>query len=254
MMTARLEATVGSVTFAPCSLDEIISTVDRALEPSASPVTLGYANPHVVTSAVEHPAIEEHLAQCDQVCIDGVGLWLALRAWKFDIERLPAYQAFDALVERQVLRGRMIVIGIEPGVVDQAAASICERCPDLELVATADGFCSDDQVSSVLRNTPADLVVIGAGTPRSEQIATIARDLAPDAVVMHVGAGTLKVYAGVRRHAPSIWSRLGVDWIHRFFTEPHTRDRYRTGIPEFIRLVNAHPHGVQKVTVKGATS
>lgn len=247
----QLLATLSGVRFRPSNYAVIAKAIDEELtrheRPECSPrgLTIGYVNPHVITSAMSHPEILLHLDECDYVCIDGTGVWLALQLWRHGIERLPAYRACDYLLDSGVLRGSLAVIGIAPELIGPAADEIVRRNPNVDIVVQAHGFSTDDEIEASLANSQPQTILIGAGAPRSEQFALIARRVCPDAIVFHVGGGTFNNYAGVRPHAPRILSTLGVDWIHRFVTEPHTRARYLKGLPDFAFRVRQGPNSVE---------
>lgn len=228
-------AEVAGVRFRPSRFEDIERAISGGLSGDRSGVTIGYANPHVVTTAEEHPEIGKHLEACDHVCVDGIGVWLALGLWRHGVERLPAYRAADDLVSSGVLHGRTAVIGIEADLIEQAASGLAARSSTIDVVGFIDGFSSDGEISTMLEQEKPELILIGAGSPKSEQIAELARRTCPQATIFHVGAGTLKNWAGEREHAPQILSALGIDWIYRFLKEPHTRPRYSEGIPQFVR-------------------
>lgn len=238
-------AQLAGVHFQPCGYDRLERSIDAALSADqATPLTVGYVNPHVITTAAEHPVIGQHLDACDHVCVDGIGIWLALGLWRRGIERLTAYRATEQLLSRGILRGPTALIGIEPELVDQAGEGLVARNASVQLVGVSHGFSSDAEIADMLDGSGARLILIGAGSPRSEHIAAVARQSIPDAVIFHVGAGTVAHWAGDRSHAPPLLSALGVEWAYRFAKEPHTRERYLHGIPQFIRQTIADPNSV----------
>lgn len=248
-MALSYVAELAGVRFRPSGFGAIETEIDDALSAGHGPLTIGYVNPHVITSAAKDAKIVEHLADCDHVCVDGTGVWLALRLWRFGIERLTAYRGADELIDAGVLRGPTAVIGIEPDQIERAATGLVERNASIDIVGLAHGYRTDAEIVAMVEDSEPRLVLIGAGSPRSEQIALIVREAAPEAVIFHVGAGTLKAWAGERSHAPRILSLLAFEWLYRFAKEPHTRSRYRRGIPEFIRLAVSKPSSMVAVPV-----
>jgi N-acetylglucosaminyldiphosphoundecaprenol N-acetyl-beta-D-mannosaminyltransferase len=237
--TAIRPTRLGGVWFRPTSIELLADAVeDRLGRTGDAPLMVGFVNPHTVTVAASHPAVARHLEACDHVCVDGIGVILALRRDGQRVRRVVMHQAFDRLLAVGILRGRVVVIGIDPADVDRAAGALEARGRGLEVVRAVDGFACDDTIRQALRDTgEVDVVVIGAGTPRSELIAEMVRAEGRTGVVIHAGAGTLNAHAGVRRHPPRLFGRMGLDWLYRYATEPHTRSRYRHGIPAFVRLV-----------------
>jgi exopolysaccharide biosynthesis WecB/TagA/CpsF family protein len=229
------------VSFRPTGLARLAEAVSTRLdEPAGAPLVIGFVNPHVLVQAREDGLIAQHLNACAHVCVDGIGVVLALRLMGIAVPRVPMHEAYDRLLDTGVLRGRALVIGIAPHDVARAGRIFESRCPGLQVVKTIDGYVSDDLLrEALLAVGPVDVVVIGAGSPRSEQLAELVRAEGATRVLIHAGAGTLNAHAGARRHPPALIGRLGLGWLYRYAREPHARQRYRQGIPAFARLVRA---------------
>ncbi len=242
---------VGGIRFRIAGLTAITSEL-KERQRATKQIVLGYANPHVINVATSEPEVSRHLQACDFVCVDGIGVQLALKLRHTSTERLPAHHLLDHLLDSGLLTGRLLVIGIEEEYVVDAARKIVARSPGLHLVGTSSGFASDSDVRVLLReHCDAEVVLIGAGSPRSESISNMAADVCKGAIVFHCGAGSLAVYAGVRSHAPRWVNRVGLDWLYRFVTEPHTRRRYTIGALQFTRSVLKPNQIVLEISQKG---
>jgi N-acetylglucosaminyldiphosphoundecaprenol N-acetyl-beta-D-mannosaminyltransferase len=73
------------------------------------------------------------------------------------------------------------------------------------------------------------------GTPRAESLSLLAKQTFPHAIVWLIGGGTLRIYAGTKRRAPVVLSRLGLEWTHRIWYEPGTRTRYVRALVRYAR-------------------
>ncbi len=267
---ARLR--LGPIEFTPGSLTAITSAVDAHLRaatktsiPSPNPsdaltsqalttqpLVIGYVNPHVVSVASLKPAVRQHLQRADFTCVDGVGTSLVLRGRGIPVERLPAHRLLDHLLGLPSFQGSMVAIGIEKHLIERAAGAIAAARPDLEMAGSLDGFAAASEVEGFLReHRGVNIVLIGASSPKSEQIAEIAAEYCDHAVVFHCGAGSLKVWAQARRHAPRWINRIGLDWLYRFVREPETRTRYTLGSISFLRALRQGVGRVEPTPVGG---
>lgn len=230
---------LGGVSFRAAAPDDVAEAVAASRAHAATPLVLGYANPHVITLAAHHASVGDHLRRCDLVLIDGVGVQVPLRLRGHRTTRCAAHHCFERVVDDGSLRGRIAVIGIEAAAVPRTAAEITRSSAGrIDVALAVDGFADDDRLRSALGECGRlDAVVIGAGSPRSEEIARLVEDVGDVGVVLNVGAGTLKSFAGTRRDAPRLLHRLGLAWVHRYVTEPHTRPRYRRGVLDYLRLI-----------------
>ena len=221
-----------------------LETMDRQVtawleQPQRTLKTVSYINPHVFTQAHKYSDVAEFVSYSDLVCIDGVGMQLGLKIFHgVSAPRVVATHLFEHLLARVPNHVSAVLIGASSDEVKVARKLMNYASSGIEIIACCSGFQSDSQYQEFfLKHSSIDLVLIGAGSPRSEQIAQIARRYCQRALIQHIGAGTIKIYAGTKRRAPLWMSRLGVEWLHRILFEPHTRTRYGNGAVQFIRLL-----------------
>ena len=181
------------------------------------------------------------LHNSDLLCIDGIGTqigfsWLN-RQW---LSRVVAEELFHDFLDTTRTRSKPLhaaMIGIEADSINLAADTIESYTKGLSINYRWHGFEQPDaykeRLAAISGNKPVDLILIGAGSPKSELIAQHALNLTRAPVIWHIGAGTIKTWAGTKRRAPAILSRTGTQWLHRFVFEPHTRSRYLRGGMEF---------------------
>lgn len=217
-------------------------TADTEL-PDTAPGTraIGYINPHVFNVSCDCTVVTQFINTCTLVCIDGIGTALALkRNTRHKIHRVVALHLFDALVEHLGTPCDAVLIGVSSAEVAQSAENINQLSSHFNIVASMDGFSSADEYDRFLnKHASVQWVLIGAGSPKSESIALQAMNICSHAIVFHMGAGTIKVYAGSKRRAPDWVSRYGMEWAHRMIYEPHTRERYARGSLLFLKRLNS---------------
>ena len=247
---ASLSAHVlGPLVFNSASRLTLARIILEQCETAHSGFCIGYVNPHVCNMAETEPVVRRFINQCDLVCIDGLGTALALRGksnspCRKPVHRVVALNLFDELLKQESQRHTAVLIGVEPEQVRMSAAHINAHYRRFEIIDTLDGFCTPAEYQRFLtRHTAVQWVLIGAGSPKSEAIALQARLHCPTSIIFHMGAGTIKVYAGTKRRAPAWVSRYGLEWAHRMIFEPHTRARYTKGGWQFLKSQLRHRHG-----------
>ena len=218
------------------SLPELDSSLQNWLQQPNRPAKLvGFINPHVYTIFQRDPDVHDFLHACDLVCVDGVGIALAARIFFGQTPpRVVATNLFDRALDWPAPRVNAILIGGTPLQVNQAAAAINARNGAWRIVAAKHGYLAADAYKALLRKyTGVDAVLVGAGTPKSERILLDAVEVCKGALCWHIGGGTIGVYAGEKRRAPSWVSNFGVEWVHRWLYEPHYRSRIFPGAFKF---------------------
>jgi N-acetylglucosaminyldiphosphoundecaprenol N-acetyl-beta-D-mannosaminyltransferase len=228
---------IGSLRLNACGADEAIALVAGKLgRPADGSTCFGFLNPHVYNHCVSDRRVAAFIERCDAVCLDGVGIEVAgsieNRAW---LPRVAMYRVFDAAIAAGLVRGRVVMLGLGSDDCALARRNLMAAAPFAEFVACHDGFLDEREYVAILReHRDADFVLVGMGTPRSEYVLSLASDICDRAFCWHVGGGSLRQWAGTKRRAPALVSRLGLEWLHRMAFEPQTRSRYVAGIPLFL--------------------
>lgn len=213
---------------------------------------LGFINPHVFNLSFQHEAVENFLDRADAVCIDGIGIKLALLLSKGQsLPRVVAEHLFEDFLKSLDYPVQAIMIGGAPGIAALAAKSMYKINANLTIIDTLDGYQDlHSSVQFIQQHRHVRLVLLGAGTPASESLALQAAKLCNCAVIFHIGGGTLNTYAGTKKRGPRWISTLGIEWLHRLIHEPHTRKRYTVGGWQFF----CHLIGIAKNSAKKETS
>jgi N-acetylglucosaminyldiphosphoundecaprenol N-acetyl-beta-D-mannosaminyltransferase len=207
----------------------------RAARGARRGLSVGFVNPHVYNLAGSQAPVRAFLESCDFACLDGIGTAFAARAqnraW---LPRLVMDQVFDDAVAAGAVEGEVLLLGLGDAEIEAAAAALRVASPRMRVAGCYGGFLSDAEYADIFSRHPGvDFVLAGMGTPRSEEVLLQARRLLPGAVAWHVGGGTLRNWAGSKRRAPRWVSRAGLEWAHRMWHEPGTRERYTRGFPAF---------------------
>ncbi len=93
-------------------------------------------------------------------------------------------------------------------------------------------FKNDDYEK--IKNSKADILFVGLGTPYQEEWIAENSKFVDIPVQMAVGSG-IEFISGVKKRAPKIFRKIGLEWIYRIYLEPaRLWKRYFLGIPIFI--------------------
>ena len=249
--------TLGPLSFEHASLTDSEAILLELLNDQQRPTTLiGFINPHVFNLACQQAEVATFISQCKLCCIDGIGVQIAaLVVRRQAAARIVAEDLFNAMLRSTAFRVDAVLIGVTVDELAAATTAINKTSRSINIIDSIDGFQSQENYAEWLsdhQNT--GLILIGAGTPRSEQIAMIAYQQCDQAMIWHIGAGTIKTWAGTKRRAPDWISRFGVQWLHRVWFEPHTRSRYFSGAPRFVKNLFKSSPSVRKSANKGTAS
>ena len=230
--------TLGPITFEHATLRHSKKILlDLINNPGREVSLIGFINPHVFNLACQHNDVQAFIKQCNLICIDGIGVQIASLVLRGQlVTRIVAEELFNALLMDDGFKSDAVLIGVTSEELALATEAINHVSSSIKIVDGIDGFQEDSDYSQWLAdNSQADLILIGAGSPRSEKIALLAQQHCQRAVIWHIGAGTIKTWANTKRRAPAWISRIGMQWAHRMCYEPHTRSRYLSGAVRFVK-------------------
>jgi len=198
---------------------------------------VGFINPHVFNLSCKHANVQKFFKSANAVCVDGVGIKLALLLTRGKwMPRVVAEHLFAEFLLSLESPVKTILIGGQAGETEIAAQNMRKVNENLQTIATLHGFHKlEDCRAFVQLHKEVSLVLIGAGTPKSELLALMAKEICESAVIFHIGGGTLNTYAGTKKRGPIWISRIGFEWVHRFLYEPTTRERYTIGGWVFLK-------------------
>ena len=180
------------------------------------------------------------LVLCDGMFLKWTLGWLGrpVRAKVSGADLVPALCAAAARQGQTVF-----LLGAAPQVNAECARRISRDFPGLTLagaLAPPFGFLRDPDaeaaVVQVVREARPDVLLVALGTPAQEKFIHRRREALGAGFAVGVGAA-FDFYAGHRRRAPRLVSRLGCEWLWRLAQEPRRLfRRYLIDDPAFLRL------------------
>jgi len=209
---------------------------------------------YVVTPNVDHAVLlqsnaelREAYADAAMTLADGMPVVWASRLMRRPLpERVTGSDLVPALfaaatAERPL---RVFLLGAMPGVGDRAARNISARWPNVTVVGVYSpplGFerndAENDKILSLIAGARPDVLVVGFGAPKQE-LWVHAQQARIDASVALCAGATIDFLAGEKRRAPLWMRRLGVEWLHRCWSEPRRLlKRYLRDAAVFPQLV-----------------
>ena len=216
--------------------EEALDEIERLYQ-SDDPAFVAHTNAHTVNLAYDDPEFLGVLRRADLVLNDGKGVMLAARIHGRRFPRDLNGNYFSPLLLRRCAeRGwSVFFLGAGPGVAARAADLLQQEISGLDVAGTHDGFFeSDDVATAAIKDSGADVVLVGMGNPLQER--WIDRCLARTGARIGVGVGAFFDFVtGEVPRAPQWMNRYGLEWVHRLAQEPRRMwRRYILGNPKFI--------------------
>ena len=228
--------------FAPLTLD---ATVDRIVE-RIQAGQRGYlctVNVAILMMMRDDPRLQRFVENAALVVADGQPLIWSARMLRRPLpERVTGVDLVERLCERAAREGLGVyLLGAKKDVVDTLAAKLRDRYPGLVLAGVADGYFGDGESEARARAVAASgakILVVAMGVPRQEHFIEEYWDRLGVSFAIGVG-GSFDVLAGLRKRAPEIVQRVGMEWAFRLVQEPRRLwKRYLLTNARFVSLMS----------------
>lgn len=184
------------------------------------------SNGSVIAWYHRRPSFRVLVQQADLVDPDGMSLVLATRLlWREPLAERVATTDFilDASAKAAQAGIRFYFLGARPGVAARAAERLKERFPGLEIVGTRHGYFDEGEVPALcdeVRNSGADVLWLGLGSPRQEAFAVANRARLAGLGWIRTCGGLFDHYGADVPRAPRWVQDIGFEWLHRMVLEP----------------------------------
>lgn len=214
---------------------EVLAEIEKLLAQAGSNLVVT-ANSEMIINAYHQQSFREIINQAELTLADGIGLIWAARILGSRLpERIAGVDLFKELLKLAAKKKqRVYLLGAKPEVVAKTEAVIKAELPTIKL-KSHHGYLTQDlrqKVITEINNYQTDILFVAMGSPLQEK--WLAKNLAKLDLTLAMGVGgSFDIIAGVKKRAPIILQRLGLEWFYRLLQEPKRISRV-VAIPEFI--------------------
>jgi len=204
-------------------MDEVVARCERSIDVRA-PIQHVAVNAAKVVAMQQDEDLRRIVNRCELITADGQSVvWASHLLGDPVPSRVTGIDLMLELFELAERRGyRVYVLGGRAEVLDAAVAKLRRKHPRLELAGWRDGYISADEEAAVaaqIRSARPDMLFGAMPTTRKEYFLARRGEELDVPFSMGVG-GAIDVLAGVRRRAPKVVQRLGLEWAFRLAQEP----------------------------------
>lgn len=204
------------VTTYPTS-DAVIAVIEEKMRFGEN-VNIAFVNAHAFNLACRDANFYSAIRQSDLLLRDGIGVEILFRMLGSDPgENLNGTDLIPQLLERSFKNKRVAIFGSAQEELDKAEVLL--RNSGLNVVATVDGFQSEDTYLESLRENVPDVVILAMGMPKQE-ILSITLQAEMTSLVTVNGGAIIDFLAGKVERAPRWVRACHMEWCFRLFMEP----------------------------------
>ena len=165
---------------------------------------------------------------------DGIGAVLALKRKGVSSVKIAGAEFWLDIIEEYQNEKSIYLMGSTQEVIEKTVSKLKESFPLLKITGFRDGFLKEgdkELVINELKQQRPDVVFVAMGSPRQELLMDELLSHHP-ALYMGLG-GSFDVYMGLKKRAPVLFQKLGLEWLYRLLKEP-TRISRQTSLAKFL--------------------
>lgn len=192
-------------------------------------------NPEKVMMASKDESLKVLLNGSTYQIPDGVGIMIASRLRNGNVkERVTGIGMMEALLELANENGyRIFMYGAKRETIDQAAAVIQQRYPNLIVSGKIDGYEKDqDKIFRTINQANPHILFVALGSPKQELFIRDNMEQLNVNIYQGVG-GSFDVFSGNVKRAPKLFLNTGTEWLYRLLSQP-SRIKRQMALPQFL--------------------
>ena len=230
---------IRGLAFDNVTMEEALSLAAQALEQNRQ-ISVFTPNAEIAQLAVENREIRDLLSRADILLPDGAGILLASEIAKTPLTQKVAGVDFGENILELASRKEYPVffLGGKPGIAALAAEKQREKLTALNVVGTRNGYfeksgAENDAVLRAINESGAKILFVCFGAPAQENWIDKNKAKLPNVLLLMGLGGSLDVYAGTVKRAPTFFIRARLEWLYRLLQEPKRFVRMMK-IPRYI--------------------
>ena len=192
-------------------------------------------NPEMIEYALKNENFAKIIHNAEMVIPDGIGIKIGLKLNGYNIQRLPGIDFAYKLLEEGSKRNLPVaIIGAKEEIITNAVQQLNDKIHGLNIIYYHNGyFDNDSNIYNELREKSPKIVLVAMGSPRQEEFINNARNYLPPCLMIGIG-GSLDVWSGNVKRAPSVFRKLGLEWLYRTICQPERFKRIFPALPLFL--------------------
>lgn len=240
-----------SVKFDAKSKAEQLAQVKDRLDRGAV-TTIFTPNPQIMLHAAKDKKSLDLLHRADINLPDGIGILLAAKLLGKELpERISGIDFAEELLRLAAARGYSVfLLGGKSGRAHKAERALVKKLPHLNICGCHNGYfkkegTENERVKRIIAQAHPDFLFVCLGSPLQEE--WIANNLSSlPSVKLAIGlGGSIDVWSGKLKRAPTLMHSYGLEWLWRAFREPK-RMKIFADIPKFFICVEAQKRAFRK--------
>lgn len=235
------------IPFDKITMEQAIKLVLAKLKkPNSKPFFIATPNPEMLLESRKNLEFKKILQSTDLNIPDGFGIILTSYLNSTPLpQRVTGTDLMQKICKECPSASSIFLLGAAEGIAAKAAIKLKENNPALTIAGTFPGSANPTAAPEIIKkinNSNAEILFVAFGAPKQELwLAHNLPHLKTVKVAVGVG-GAFDFIAGVKRRAPKIMQKTGLEWLFRLIIQPSRIKRIYNAVIKFpiVFLISTH--------------
>lgn len=168
---------------------------------------------------------------------DGIGAVWALRRKGFKATKIAGAEFWLDIISKYSNTKSFYLIGATTGTITNTVEKLKAEFPDIDIRGFRNGYLEKGDNSQIIEDlikTKPDFVFVAMGSPKQE---FLMQDFLSKYEACYMGlGGSFDVYSGLKKRAPKVFIKLGLEWLYRLLCEPKRIFRQLSLVKFFFKI------------------
>jgi N-acetylglucosaminyldiphosphoundecaprenol N-acetyl-beta-D-mannosaminyltransferase len=209
-------------------MPKALELVDRLVKGEKLRNTIFAINARKIISLDNDISLKTFFENSALIIADGIGVVWAVR-WLLGkvLRRITGVDLMLNICRKAAEKGyKIFILGAKEEVNSAAVEKLKSIYPGLPIVGRSNGYIPKEQFSELTKKincSGAEILFLALGSPKQEKFLQEYLPQLNVKICQGIG-GTLDVISGTKKRAPLFFQKIGLEWLHRYLSDP---SRYR---------------------------
>ncbi|UII81562.1 WecB/TagA/CpsF family glycosyltransferase [Flagellimonas sp. CMM7] len=169
---------------------------------------------------------------------DGVGAVLALKKKGLKSTKIAGSEFWLDVIGTYHNSKSFYLLGSSQEVIEKTRLLLKNQYKNIDIKGYRNGYLREGEEKMIMQElkvSKPDIIFVAMGSPKQEFLMDRFMKEYP-ALYMGLG-GSFDVYSGIKKRAPKVYQKLGLEWFYRLLKEPTRLSRQKNLVKFFFRII-----------------
>lgn len=205
------------------NIQDFIGCIDEFFENDRQCI-VSFLDANMVVSAYKSNFLRKYLNDCNMVFADGYYVKIVSRLLnKSNVNQITGYDVAENILQyASKYRKKIYFLGTKQSNLNKIIHNVSSKFGSEIIAGFHHGYfdvIDADEIVENINNSSADIIFLGMPSPKREKFISMYKSRINSILILPIG-GVFDIWSGHVKRSPLYFRVLGLEWFHRFCSEP----------------------------------